>query len=236
MNAFFSDFYPSTKANPHKRVLFLLFSFFLFFPLFFLFGCSKEVDYFSYVSELRNNVFLAQNETFSLRIFSVLKETPYEADGIPKEISHRAEFYLSAPSGDKDYELSFTLNEKTYTAALSYDNVKGEYYYFQTLDISEFDRIDCTLVCDNQTTPLFAQSVKTKTTLSPRDILDKVKASEPTLFSSLTDKYGFAGEIYLRLLYEDAPYYYVGIIDRNGNASAFLLNGETGKILAKRNL
>ena len=50
----------------------------------------------------------------------------------------------------------------------------------------------------------------------------------------MTDKYGFAGEIYIRLLYEEAPYYYVGIIDRSGGCNAFLMNAETGKILARR--
>lgn len=50
----------------------------------------------------------------------------------------------------------------------------------------------------------------------------------------MTDEYGFAGEIYLRLLYEDAPYYYVGVVSKGGKTTAFLLNGKTGKLLAKR--
>ena len=52
----------------------------------------------------------------------------------------------------------------------------------------------------------------------------------------MTDKYGFSGEIYLRLIYEDSPYYYVGIIERNGTVHAFLINAQTGKILAKRTM
>ena len=52
----------------------------------------------------------------------------------------------------------------------------------------------------------------------------------------MTDKYGFSGEIYLRLIYEDSPYYYVGVINRNSEVNAFLLNAETGKILAKRKI
>ena len=235
MNAFFSQFYSSTKANAVKRALFLTLLLWILFPLFFFTSCAKEVDYFSYVSELRNNVLLAQDQTYSLRIYSVSKESPYESDGVPKEIIRRAEFYLSAPSGEKEYQLSFSINGETHTAVLSFDNVKGEYYYFESVDISACDTLECTLLYDGQSTVFLAKSVKTPTTLSPNDILEKVKTSEPELFSSLTDKYGFSGEIYLRLLYEDAPYYYVGIIDRNGNVTAFLLNGESGKILAKRN-
>ena len=76
--------------------------------------------------------------------------------------------------------------------------------------------------------------MKTEQTLSPKGCLQKLQESEGELFSSLTDKYGFTGEIYLRLLYEDAPYYYVGVIERTGKIHAFLLNAKTGKILAKR--
>ena len=71
-------------------------------------------------------------------------------------------------------------------------------------------------------------------TLSADKILDGLLHAEKPLFDSLTDRYGFAGEIYIRLLFESAPYYYVGVIDRSGNVTAFLINGETGKILAKR--
>ena len=81
---------------------------------------------------------------------------------------------------------------------------------------------------------LCALSIKTETTRSPKQILEDLKNGESELFSSMTDKYGFTGEIYIRILYEDFPYYYVGVIDRNGKTNAFLLNGETGKILAKR--
>ena len=70
--------------------------------------------------------------------------------------------------------------------------------------------------------------------LTPEAALSNLVAEENALFSSLTDKYGFAGEIYIRLIYEDSPYYYVGVIDRNENIRAFLINAKTGKILAKR--
>jgi uncharacterized membrane protein YkoI len=51
----------------------------------------------------------------------------------------------------------------------------------------------------------------------------------------MTDKYGFKGEIYFRLIYEGNPYYYIGIINRNGEITAFLINAKTGKTLARRN-
>jgi len=231
MNDFSSLF---LSKNGGKKIRQILISLFLLFSLALFSACKKQVDYFSYVSELRSNILIAQEGELSLRIFSVFKESPYESDGIKMEIFERTEFYLTAPSGDKEYTLSFCVDDQEINAVMSFDNVKCEYYYFCNLDTASLTSLDCTISCQENTQTFLAKSIKTPNTLAPTSILDIVKENEQELFASLTDKYGFAGEIYLRLIYEDAPYYYVGIIDRNGKVNAFLLNGETGKILAKR--
>ena len=117
---------------------------------------------------------------------------------------------------------------------MSYDNVKAEYYYVCSLNVSTLKELSCTITCGEESVMLVADSVLSTTTLSPQNALKCLSTTESELFSSLTDEYGFAGEIYLRLIYEDSPYYYVGVIDRTGNVTAFLMNAETGKILAKR--
>lgn len=197
-------------------------------------SCKKEIDYFDYVSELRSNIFLAETDDFSLRVYAVEKETPYVSDGVPMETSKRIEVYLVAPSGDKTCNLSFTVFDKAYGGEMSFDNVKAEYYFSCTLDVSELTELTCHIEYGEEEMELCALSIKTETTRSPKQILEDLKNGESELFSSMTDKYGFTGEIYIRILYEDFPYYYVGVIDRNGKTNAFLLNGETGKILAKR--
>ena len=40
----------------------------------------------------------------------------------------------------------------------------------------------------------------------------------------------------MRLIYEDAPYYYLGIIDRDGGILALLVDSKDGKILARREM
>lgn len=201
---------------------------------FFLSSCKKQIDYFKYVSELRNNIFIAQTEELSLRIFSVNKEHPYAADGIPKETSSRAEFYLTTPSGDKTCNITFNINNQSYGGEMSYDNVKAEYYYSCTLDISALSEIDCHIEYGDAISNLKALSVLNSNTLPPDNILNNLIHSEKTLFDSMTDKYGFSGEIYIRLIYEEAPYYYVGVINREGSIHAFLINAQSGKILARR--
>ena len=199
-----------------------------------LFACQKEIRYFDYVSELRNNVFLVSDDEFSLRIYSVRKESPYSADGVPREMNVRTELWLVAPSGDQECNVSFTVDGETHGGKMSYDNVKAEYYLSCNLDISTLSTLTCSISYGETTRELTAKSVLSKETLSPETVLKNLVLSEQELFSSMTDKYGFAGEIYLRLIYEDSPYYYVGVIDRSGKTSAFLINATSGKILARR--
>ncbi len=199
-----------------------------------LFSCSKKINLLDYVSELRNNIFIAETDEFSLRIYAVVKESPYLADGIVQERSARVEAHLVAPEGGETCNLTFSYNGKSYGGEMSFDNVKTEYYFSRTLDVSTASELPCVIEYGDTTIEVTAVTVKTVETLTPENILKDLEHEEAELFSSLSDKYGFAGEIYLRLIYEDSPFYYVGIIDRNGKISAFLLNANTGKILAKR--
>jgi len=199
-------------------------------------SCSKAIDYFDSVSELRSNILVAAQNNLSLCVFAVEKETPYAADGIKRETSPRTEIYLTAPTGADSYNVFFNFGGKEYGGDMSFDNVKLEYFYSCTLDVSAASEIGFTIEFDGSTVEMTAKSVRTEETLPPREILNKVRASESELFKSMTDKNGFAGEIYLRLIYEDAPYYYVGVIDRDGKINAFLTDCKDGKILAKRQM
>ncbi len=219
--------------NVFRRLKYGFFTLFIF--TFCLFtSCTKNVEYFDYVSELRGNIFCAKTEGFSLRVFAVTKEAPYAMDGIPMECNRRLEAYLVAPEGDKTCNISFILHGKEYGGEMSYDNVKAEYYYACPLDIEHEQEIVFQIEYGESTLSLTAISVRTEDTLTPEHVLKNLQREESELFTSLTDKYGFAGEIYMRLIYEDAPYYYVGLIERNGNVHAFLINAKTGKVLAKR--
>ena len=217
--------------SPLKRVFLTLFATLFFFCFG---GCKKEFDYTPYVSELRSNIFLAEVNGLSLRIYAVKKEHPYAADGIPREGNSRLEAYLLPPSEDKSCEFYFTVNGREYGGDMSFDNVKTEYYYACSLDVSSLQEFPCKLKYGNETYEFTAHSVLEKEVLSPQSALKKLQECEGELFTSLTDKYGFAGEIHLRLIYEESPYYYIGIIDRKGNVHAFLLSAKTGKVLAKR--
>ena len=198
-------------------------------------ACKKQsADYFSYVSELRSNILLAEAEGYTLRVYATTKEYPYTPDGVPREKTTRAEAYLIAPSGDKDCSLSFSWQGNPYGGDMSFDNVKTEYYYSCTLDLSNAKTLVCEITHGEKSLRMEAKSVLETDTLPAEKALKALVKAENALFKNMTDKYGFTGEIYVRLIHEDAPYYYVGVIDRKGKTTAFLLNASSGKILARR--
>ena len=199
-------------------------------------GCKSEVDYTPYISELRSNIFIAEAEGLSLRIYAVEKEIPYQADGIPRETTARLEAYLHAPEGNKTCRIAFTFQEETFQGEMSFDNVKAEYFYSCTLDVSNATELPCRIEYGELSIETTARSIRNTNTLNAKEILSILKTEDGELFTAMTDKYGFSGEIYVRLIYEDSPYYYVGIIERNGAVHAFLINAQTGKILAKRTM
>lgn len=197
-------------------------------------ACKRSVDYFSYVSELRDNIFLAETDSFSLRIYSVKKESPYAADGVPREVSARTEIYFVAPEGVENCRIHFTVDNQTHGGDTSYDNVRSEYYLFLPLDISQQKKLACVIEYGGEKYAVDALSVLDGEELTPQEILQAVELNNAELFASMTDKYGFTGEIYMRLIFEDAPYYYVGVVNRSEGVYAHLVNAKTGKVLAKR--
>ena len=199
-------------------------------------GCKQEMDYTPYISELRSNILLAEEEGFQLRIYAVKKEIPYLADGIPRECNTRLEAYLHAPDGSKTCHLRFTLDSQEIQREMSFDNVKAEYFFSCSLDVSETTSLPCVIEYGDRILQLNATTVRTESILTANNVLSILQTEESELFSTMTDKYGFSGEIYVRLIYENAPYYYVGIIQRDGVVHAFLINAQSGKILAKRTM
>lgn len=195
---------------------------------------NKTIDLFESVSELRDNLLLAQNDELSVRVYSITRENPYLADGVRRELSQFAEFHIVAPASYNRIDLSFEINGKQYGGDTSYDNVKSEYFYSCAVDLSNAQSLPFTLVYQGKEQNLTALSVKSERTISPHQALNAIYRAEKDLIDEKSDKFGYLGEIHVRLIYEEYAYYYVGFIEKNGRTTAYLLNAENEKILAKR--
>ncbi len=214
--------------------IFLLFT--LVCSLLFLSGCKRELDLTEYVSEYRNNLFLYKCEDFSVRMQNVVKEYPYVADGYKGEPTQRVELTITAPQNAESCKIRFYANGAEHTGDASYDSVKRHFYYSCTANVENVRSIPLSVNFDGSDREITLTSVKTDDLLPLKEVLRHAFESEKELLKKLAPNKEFEGELYVRLLYEDAPFFYVGIVDRNGNVTALLLDGKTGKVLAKRSV
>ncbi len=221
-----------TRKVPHLFQIALLLPFIL---LGFWTGCApKTVDYFSYVSECREDVYLAQNDALFLKIYASRQESPYLLDGYASPLQDRTEFYLYGISGDKSVYITWTLQGETAQGEMAYDHVKNAFFLHIPTPSFSLSSIPVRISFGETTSDLTAVSVRKSDWLSGEGLLAKVLSIEQERLRALTQKNLFLGEIRLRLIFEDAPYYYVGITDRNGETYALLCDGISGKILAKK--
>lgn len=228
------SFVKSCHSNKRKLIFFILFLVEIISIAIAFCSCKTQINYFEYVSELRSNILLGETEGLYARVYAIEKEQPYIADGIKRTVNKRTEIYLTAQTSEKEYILSFETNGQTYKGDTVYDNVKSEYYFSCDADVSMLSDLMLYIEYDGHKVALNTTSARNENTLSPEDAFHQLYNENVKLFENLTDKYGFTGEIYIRLIYEDAAYYYFGVIEKNGKITAFLMNAESGKILAKR--
>lgn len=196
----------------------------------FLCGCQKSVDYCSYISEKRTDIYLYSNDGLEIKIYLSEKENPYNADGIKGEMTTLTEVFVKFPKNPEEVNITVggTENEMSYRA------VENEYYLSLSSCGISGESATVTLSCDGQSNSYTAMNVKYDGVMTCENAVKCVMEHNPDLFTSLTENRIFKGEIYVRLLYDEGCYYYVGVCDRDKNIDAYLVDGVRGKIIANK--
>lgn len=195
-------------------------------------GCGKR-DYYTYVSEAKTDIFIAQTETFNVTLSCIEREYPYISDGIPCPLTRVVEISLTGELAPAACEVYVT-GDNPIGGEMSFRTYAGDFFFSQSVETFYEKSVSLRVVTDGTETELTATSVKTPDTLSVRDALGCAVKAEREKIDLMTGSDGFAGEFYVRLLRRECNYYYVGIIDREGGTLSLLLDAETGEVLARR--
>ena len=197
-------------------------------------SCKRTVDFTSLVSEYRNNLFVYEEQDLSVKAHNLEREYPYVADGYKSEMNCRVEIFVSATAEVNCCEIYFFASGFQHGGEASYDGVKRQFYFSCAADVANASSLQVRIRLDGTEKELTLRSVKTPDLLPLSELLNRLFSTESELQKKLTENGELACELYVRILYEDAPYFYVGVVDRKGTIHAFLLHGKTGEILAKR--
>lgn len=198
----------------------------------FLCGCGKQVNYLSFVSEKRSNIYLYSDDGFEIKIHISERETPYSADGIKGDMSSFTEIFVTLP---KNYD-EVNISVADISGQMNYKAVENCYYLSTSGGNISGDSIVVTLTYNGESAEYTALSVLYDGVISCDDAVKCVLEHDKDIFKSLTQKDIFLGEIFVRLLYDQGCYYYVGVCDRDKKISAYLVDGERGNIIATKQL
>ncbi len=195
-------------------------------------GCFKKLNYLDYISEKRSNIFLYEDDSVSVKVVCSQKEQPYCADGIKGEMCDVAEVYVTLPKTYDDVEVSV----ENFNGEMNWQAVDKQYYLSFSAKEFTVDSLDVTLTFGGESKTYSALSVKQEGVMDCEQAVKCVIEHDKQLFDSLTQNRLFNGEIYVRLLYDEGCYYYVGVCDKNKHITAYLTDGEHGKVIVTKEL
>lgn len=193
-------------------------------------GCAKQVNYLNFVSEKRTNVYVYEDDDVSIKINCSYKEQPYSADGIKGEVGGLCEIFVSLPKNPQELEVDF----EGFGGEMNYRAVDNLYYLSFTAEPFTKNSLEIKLTADGKENVYAALTVLYAGVLSCDEAVLCVVEHAGTLFESLTVNGVFDGEIFVRLLYDEGCYYYVGVCDKQKHVTAFLIDGEHGKVIATK--
>lgn len=195
-------------------------------------GCNVQTDYTRYISEKRSEVYLYKDDTIDITVNCVSREQPYNADGICGNMCDIVEIFVKILPVPESVEIALG----DYSGEMNYEAVQTRFTAIYSAPAFKTDGIDVTLTVDGKENNYRVLSVLDSGVMSCEQALNCAVEYDRELFKSLTRKRDFAGEIYVRLLYDDGCYYYVGVCDRDKNITAYLLDGGIGKVIATKKI
>ena len=200
-------------------------------------SCSKKVDYYKYVSEVRSVVLSGENDRYFVKVFAGQREYPLIADGKPDEMKYFVTVKLDVLSEEKmllnDLSVAFS-TDKDYAGTFTY-RPEAESYVVN-FKVNEIPAKELTLTVKNgdDVSNVTLSDAVGKSVISPIKALDAATKYKAAYLNEIVAESRDL-EISIRLMTQDtAAYYYVGFIE-NQTTTALLVSAD-GKVLAEKRL
>ncbi|MBR2614867.1 MAG: hypothetical protein IKC71_04670 [Clostridia bacterium] len=211
----------------------VLVCFVLIFLSFTLISCGKKDGLSPFVSDLKENIFVGENQDFSLTAYYGKREEPFIKDGKVGLLKPRLVVKITSDFNSSTSSLgAITVKDVSYKENFVFDPTSNK--LTATFNIENFDlnSFDITIYYLDTSSTITLNSIKPKDTISTVEALSFLQKNQPTLIESYFTENTFNAEIFIRLIVQkDKPYYYVGIANSK-KIVAFLLDGYTGEVLS----
>lgn len=199
-------------------------------------ACKKQPEkYDSKITQLRENIFFAENEQFTLICYPEKRESPIENDGFVGKVENFVIFKLNFKNSvfKQPYDISFKIADESYIGKFDYKPIADKLECCVKVNSLDFEQLFTTLSAENSSVGITLLPKKNSSTVDCKDALELLKQNDEDSKKILSlDNC----EIRIRLINNDGyDYWYIGLISTEDKVS-YLLDGENGELLAKKDL
>lgn len=216
-----------------KKIVYLIITIAM---LFVTSSCKSEVDLTAYVSQLRENVYACEVDGVKISVYSERRESPFIADSYVGKLKNILIVKIDAPTIVDDAKISISYDDISANGTFDYNPIGAKYTTVIEVEKlptkQEFNGVF--MVGEKQTEVLFKSTVASGS-ISSKDAINSVKKYDSKTINNLFNSDRVEAEIHIRIMPGgERNYYYVGLVTKDGNTTAYLVDGTSGEVLAKK--
>jgi hypothetical protein len=197
-------------------------------------ACSKTIANDASLSELRDNIFVGENDTYKVNIVSGIRENPFEIDGVSQKDKVYFTIITVTPKEKNpiaEYSFSTTISDTEYNGKLN-KHPFNDTYSIEINTEPKASSIDVSITLGEESSIVTASSVKTEDFITADKAFEIAKKA---LSQKIKDKKADY-EIFIRLIEnpnnpENGYFWYVAFIYQDGLFGA-LIDPVSMKIVA----
>lgn len=199
-------------------------------------SCSKNSEIEKKVSQFRYDILYSFSENYEIYAYKEFTELPLKTDGKIGEQKKVLTFkivFKKEMSLKSSPIIQFSLNGITYRKEFEYKPLSNYISCNLILSSMPENKLEVTLDFDSEKQTHTLLTTKNKKTLSEKDILNFLEKTNDADARKILDNEK-EYEIRVRLIYSDGfNCYFLGLFNEDASVN-FLLDGETGELLAKK--
>ena len=199
----------------------------------FYLGCERSSWLLPYVSELKKDIYVGDNQDFNLKAYYGYKENPYVSDGKVEPHPYTLTFMLL---DIKESQTAYSLTIPCLNDCKLQFKKNNSGKLVSSVEIEDFNQtsFDVKLQFSSQIIDVKMSSIVPENCLSLDSVLKKIEAEQSNLINNYVLDSNFNAEIYARVIVkDDKVYWYIAFANKDG-LKAFLVDGESGEVLAIR--
>lgn len=205
---------------------------------------NKELNLNDYLIEERQNLYIAQDDVYTVSFSSGLREENYNFDGIKNNMTEFGIVTISrldsAPMGQLDYNYTVKIDDQTYTGTLAKSEVENSYAADIQVKASENATINVQIVFGSYS---FNKEMVNTSSNFEVDCNKAIEIANQALkkdIKQLTSDKNNKIEAVMKIVKDTSSsnpsnyYWYVGVVSTNGEILGVLVDSSNGQIIAKK--